>query len=112
MLMVGALPLANCKNCGRELAGLSWGDARGLCPDCRKATVTHPNASADIAPPAPHPDSKLAFTARREPVTVALVAANVAVFVLMGGGGITPPGPPVQQLLRWGANWGPLSLGM
>src|ERR1700686_343725 len=110
MLMVRALPLANCKNCGRELAGLSWEGRRGLCPDCRKATVTYPNASPDIAPPAAQPESKLAFTARREPVSLALVAANVAVFFLTVVSGISPLQPTVQQLLRWGANWGPLSL--
>src|SRR3981081_3140469 len=98
MLMVRALQLANCKNCGRELAGSSWGAARGVCPDCRKATVTYPNASAEIPPPAAQPESKLAFTARREPVTVVLVAANVAVFVLTVVSGISPLQPTVQQL--------------
>ena len=72
--------------------------------------MTHPNASADI-PRAAQPESKLAFTVRREPVSVALVAANVAVFVLTVVSGISPVQPTVQQLLRWGANWGPLSLG-
>ena len=112
MLMVRALPLANCKNCGRELARLSWGDARGVCPDCRKATVTYPDASADIAPPAAHSESKLAFTARREPVTLALLAANVAVFLLMVLSGVPAmEQPSSRELLRWGANWGPLALG-
>lgn|GEM_PF-3149022 len=82
-----------------------------MCPDCRKATVTYSNASADIPPPAAQPESKLAFTARREPFTLALVAANLAVFVLTVVSGISPLQPTVQQLLRWGANWGPLSLG-
>src|SRR5258708_11330993 len=61
--------------------------------------------------PAARPASKLAFSARREPVTLALVAANVAVFVLTVLSGLSPLEPTVRQLLRWGANWGPLSLG-
>jgi rhomboid protease GluP len=103
--------MANCKNCGRELPELSWGAAGDLCADCRRPTLTYPNPSAEIPPPAAQPQSKFSFAARREPVTVALVAANVAVFVLTVLSGISPLHPTVQQLLRWGANWGPLSLG-
>ena len=106
-----SLSVANCTNCGRELPGLSWGAASNLCADCRRSSLTYPNAAADRPPPAARPESKLAFSARREPVTLALVAANVAVFVLTMLSGISPLQPTVQQLLRWGANWGPLSLG-
>jgi len=36
---------------------------------------------------------------------------NVAVFTVMALTGISPVSPTSVQLLRWGANWGPLSLG-
>jgi rhomboid protease GluP len=36
---------------------------------------------------------------------------NVAVFVAMVLMGVSPVEPTVAQLLKWGANWGPLSLG-
>lgn len=44
-------------------------------------------------------------------VTHVLVGINVAVFVLMVVSGVDPFKPTSAQLIRWGANWGPLSLG-
>jgi membrane associated rhomboid family serine protease len=44
-------------------------------------------------------------------VTHILVGLNVAVFVLMAISGVSLTDPTQSQLIRWGANWGPLSLG-
>jgi len=44
-------------------------------------------------------------------VTRALVGINAAVFVAMVLSGISPTEPNSAQLLQWGANWGPYSLG-
>jgi len=44
-------------------------------------------------------------------LTTLLVGINVTVFVLMVLTGVSPLTPTTPQLLRWGANWGPLSLG-
>jgi rhomboid protease GluP len=44
-------------------------------------------------------------------VTHVLVAINVAVFVLMIVSGASPIEPSLSQLIRWGADWGPLTLG-
>jgi rhomboid protease GluP len=44
-------------------------------------------------------------------VTTALVGINLAVFLGMIVSGVSAIQPTTQQLLRWGANWGPLSLG-
>jgi len=44
-------------------------------------------------------------------VTHILVGLNVAVFVLMTVSGVSVTDPTQGQLIRWGANWGPLSLG-
>lgn len=46
----------------------------------------------------------------KEPITSTLVGMNVAVFVAMVLMGVSPVEPTVPQLLKWGANWGPLSL--
>ncbi len=43
--------------------------------------------------------------------TIVLVGINVAVFVLMSVTGVSPLAPTISQLVKWGANWGPLSLG-
>jgi membrane associated rhomboid family serine protease len=47
----------------------------------------------------------------RQPITTTLVAMNVAVYVAMALTGVSPVAPTLPQLLKWGANWGPLSLG-
>jgi rhomboid protease GluP len=47
----------------------------------------------------------------RQPITAALVGLNVAVYVAMALTGVSPVAPSIPQLLKWGANYGPLSLG-
>jgi rhomboid protease GluP len=47
----------------------------------------------------------------KQPITTTLVAMNVAVFAVMVLMGVSPVEPTVAQLLKWGANFGPLSLG-
>jgi rhomboid protease GluP len=47
---------------------------------------------------------------RWPPVTTALVAINVAVYLAMAVSGVSPIQPTIAQLLRWGANFGPFTL--
>jgi len=47
----------------------------------------------------------------RQPITTTLVGMNVAVYVAMVLTGVSPVEPTIPRLLKWGANWGPLSLG-
>jgi rhomboid protease GluP len=47
----------------------------------------------------------------KQPITTTLVGMNVAVFAVMALMGVSPVEPTGPQLLKWGANWGPLSLG-
>lgn len=47
----------------------------------------------------------------RRPVTRVLVGLSVAVYVLMTLTGSSPVDPGTADLLKWGANFGPLSLG-
>lgn len=47
----------------------------------------------------------------KQPITTTLVGMNVAVFAVMVLMGVSPLEPTSAQLLKWGANWGPLSLG-
>jgi rhomboid protease GluP len=48
---------------------------------------------------------------RPPPITKIIVGINVAVFAAMVLSGISLTEPTTQQLLTWGANFGPLSLG-
>jgi membrane associated rhomboid family serine protease len=47
----------------------------------------------------------------KQPITTTLVGMNVAVYVAMVLTGVSPVAPAIPQLLKWGANYGPLSLG-
>jgi rhomboid protease GluP len=47
----------------------------------------------------------------KQPITTTLVGMNVAVFAAMALMGVSPVNPTSAQLVKWGANWGPLSLG-
>jgi len=44
------------------------------------------------------------------PVTSAIIGINVLVFVLMTLSGVSPGMPQVPQLVKWGADFGPLTL--
>ena len=44
------------------------------------------------------------------PVTTGLMAINVIVFLAMVFGGVSVSSPNPQELFRWGANYGPISL--
>ncbi len=91
--------MANCARCGREI---SYGT---MCPDCQAATQAGAPAAASSQP---------AVQRRSGPrfsLTTILVGLNVAVYVAMALSGVSPLEPTSQQLLKWGANWGPLSLG-
>lgn len=47
----------------------------------------------------------------KQPITTTLIGMNVAVYVVMVLTGVPPVEPLIPQLLKWGANYGPLSLG-
>jgi rhomboid protease GluP len=47
----------------------------------------------------------------KQPISTTLVGMNVAVYAVMVLMGVSPLQPTSAQLLKWGANWGPLSLG-
>ena len=91
--------MSTCLTCGRPLPSTAFGEAGDVCPQCRATAVTAvPPAAARVARPKP-------------PVTTTLVAINFAVFIAMGLSGASWTEPNSTQLLRWGANWGPLTLG-
>jgi len=95
--------MANCVGCGRELSALSTGDSSTLCAACLAA-------GARPAPPLTSVPGQHELRQRLTP-TIILLGINVGVFVLMALRGVSPLEPTREQLLQWGANWGPLSLG-
>ncbi len=92
--------MPNCKNCGRELPTFSAGESSDLCNECQSANlapITQPQARRIVLPP------------RR--VTQVILGINVMVYLAMVMSGASPVEPTNQQLLQFGSNWGPLSLG-
>jgi len=99
--------MTNCIRCGRPITDTAYGEAN-LCPECRAAFAgaTQPPA----VPTRPTPGVAPLQQPYRPPVTVAIVGINVVVFALMVINGVSPMGPTEAQLIRWGADFGPLSL--
>jgi rhomboid protease GluP len=97
--------MTNCTSCGRELP-VGRSEGRSLCPDCQRTDL--PSAASR---PSANPQHQATIAGRRVSLTTLLVGINVAAFVLMVLTGVSPLTPTTQQLLKWGANWGPLSLG-
>ena len=99
--------MANCTRCGRELPDCSFGEASQLCPECRQmAGAPLPVTSADPHPAGGAPQR----VPYRPPFTVAIVGVNVLVFAAMVATGASLLAPTNSQLLKWGADFGPLSL--
>jgi membrane associated rhomboid family serine protease/predicted negative regulator of RcsB-dependent stress response len=101
-----SVTMANCTSCGKQTRALTFGGATSLCPECQK------KADAVAAPHSPDasPNPVARFSQLRHPVTSVLVGMNVAVFAAMVLTGSSALEPTSNQLIRWGADWGPLSL--
>jgi len=99
--------MANCAQCGRNLPAFSF---RKICEWC----VRHEAAQRGEEPEdAIQPVMPVPWAAGMDSsaiVTQTLFAVNIMVFVAMALQGIAM-NPNSQQLIQWGANFGPLTLG-
>lgn len=86
--------MALCKQCGKKLPAFTLGPAPELCGACRKSARKHASPSLALRSP-----------------TLVLILTNALVFAAMIISGVSPVEPTSAQLLRWGANFGPLTLG-
>lgn len=91
--------MANCIRCGREIV-----DGQ-MCADCEAAT--NAAQAVTVAARVPQEHSRGLHLS----VTTIIVGLCVAVYVAMALSGVSPLQPTTQQLIKWGANFGPLSLG-
>jgi len=101
---VSRINIANCRNCGAEFSPPVVGQTSELCPQCR-AQQPQPEPTEGRRRP---PTSELI---REFPVTSGIIAINVLVFAVMVAKGVSPAEPTTAQLLRWGADFGPQTLG-
>src|SRR5580700_4049712 len=99
--------MANCAQCGRQLSGLSFG--KKLCPWCvqHEAAQRGEDVPVQRVEPAPWKRAQSSSMA----VTQAIFGINVAVFLGMAFAGVSIVSPTGPELVHWGANFGPLTIG-
>ena len=93
--------MANCQQCGTKLPSFSFGEVSRYCKNCRSQLV-----AAVESQPVESRHAERVLT----PATYSLVAINVAVFIAMIASGISWFDPDTDQVLHWGANYGPDTL--
>lgn len=98
--------MTNCVRCGRPISDSDYTSSANLCPDCRQAFAASRPATVPQSPLAPKSPGPY-----RPPMTVVLVGANVLVFVVMVLRGVPLMNPSPAQLLPFGADFGPFTLG-
>jgi membrane associated rhomboid family serine protease/cytochrome c-type biogenesis protein CcmH/NrfG len=99
--------MAKCVQCGRNMPAFSFKKKCAWCEQYEAAQRGEEVSDMQPVMRAPWQQS-VASTA---PVTTALLALNVLVFVLMAASGSSLSDPGGQDLIRWGSNFGPLTLG-
>ncbi|MBZ5646428.1 MAG: rhomboid family intramembrane serine protease [Acidobacteriia bacterium] len=97
--------ITTCRNCGAEFSPPILGATSDLCPQCRQEQLPPPRQPAPQLQRPP-----LSVLVQQFPVTSAIIALNVLVFVVMVAKGVSPAEPTRDQLLRWGADFGPMTL--
>jgi rhomboid protease GluP len=95
--------MASCVRCGRDMPGSSVTEASPLCRDCRADLDP---TSIETARPSPPVRNTQPFL-----LTQGIVGINVLVFLGMVLSGVSLASPTRLQLVTWGANFAPLSLG-
>lgn len=98
--------MANCRQCGAELPSFTFGEASSFCKTCQSQLAAEIQPQKVGALPV---QSSLANKAT--PATFALLGINIAVFIAMVALGVSAFDPDTQQVLHWGADYGPYTLG-
>jgi rhomboid protease GluP len=101
--------MAKCEQCGRNLPPFSF---RKVCQWCRgyEAARNAPERGEDVRQPVMQKPWERAGS-NTPYVTLSIFAINAAVFFGMSLSGVSFTDPNIGQLLHWGANWGPRTLG-
>jgi rhomboid protease GluP len=99
--------MANCAQCGRQLSGLSFG--KKLCPWCVQHEAAQRGEDVPVQRVEPAPWTRAQSSSMV--VTHAIFGINVAVFLGMAFAGVSFLSPTGPDLVHWGANFGPLTIG-
>lgn len=100
--------MAKCVRCGRKLPLISFGALRNTCRWCRQHEAAERGDVVEYQKVMPAPWQR---ARSGDPlVTYALFGINAAVFVAMSLAGASLSGGSTQELVRWGANFGPYTV--
>jgi rhomboid protease GluP len=99
--------MANCIRCGRQLPSLSFG--KKICQWCVQHEKAQRGEDIPLQRVEPVPWSRQQSSSMV--VTQAIFGINVAVFIAMALAGVSMlDNPSGQDLVHWGANFGPLTV--
>lgn len=98
--------MAKCSSCGRDV-GFAFG--KKLCRWCVEHEAAQRGENSEIQRVMPTP-WKAGASVSSASFTQLFTFINVAVFVAMVVSGISLTNPSSQQLIHWGANFGPLTM--
>lgn len=100
--------MANCRQCGAELPSFSFGEASPYCKTCRSQLASQPEPKPVEDPALPAPRS---INAKPALATYVLLAINIVIFIVMVASGVSLISPQTDQVLHWGADYGPYTFG-
>ena len=102
--------MANCTQCGRQLPAFSFGKHSKLCQWCIQHEAAQRGEDSPIQRVETAPWKRQQASSSMV-VTQAIFGICVAVFIAMAMAGVSLTNPTTQQLIHWGANAGPLTIG-
>jgi membrane associated rhomboid family serine protease/Flp pilus assembly protein TadD len=100
--------MAKCTKCGRQLPSFSLG--RRICEWCVRHEAMQRGEEPDDAVQPVMPVPWTSTSSNTLGFTQILVGINLLVFVAMVLNGISATDPGGEALVRWGANWGRLTM--
>jgi len=101
--------MPTCPSCGKSFSGFSIGsNVASECRECRAARTASATNTIVQEPRAQNSFWSLIQTVPL--VTRTIITVNVMVYVAMGLSGVSWTDPSVVQAIRWGADFGPLTL--
>lgn len=101
-----------CPQCGRSFSGFSFGSNPATeCKDCREARVRSASLNAPASGSSGAATGTISAGFKFTPtVTFTLIGINVLVYLAMGLSGVSWSEPSIEGAVRWGADFGPLTL--
>src|SRR5580698_10174124 len=101
--------MPTCPSCGKSFSGLSMGS--NVASECRGCRTARAATTASAIRQGSRAQSGFERFIQTLPlVTRIIIAVNVLVYVAMGLSGVSWTDPSVPQAIRWGADFGPLTL--